>query len=78
MENLLPGVPLVESPFASQFFSAPGIAPETRRIALDLDLGLYVRDVRAVLVYVELSLRPGLQPGDVEVAAGHTRTALSP
>ena len=35
-ENLLPGVPSVESPFFTQIFEAEGVDPEIRRIARDL------------------------------------------
>jgi hypothetical protein len=39
--NPLPGVPLIESPFFSRVFSAPGIDPELRRIAIDLHVKGY-------------------------------------
>ena len=41
MKNLLPGVPLVESPFASKIFSSSDIDDQTRRIATDLALKGY-------------------------------------
>lgn len=41
MKNLLPGVPLIESPFVQKIFDAPDIEPETRRIALDLAIKGY-------------------------------------
>lgn len=41
MTNLLPGVPLIESPFASRSFETPDTDPELRRIAADLSLKGY-------------------------------------
>lgn len=46
--NALPGVPHVESPFCTRLFDAPGIDPETRRIALQL-----ARDGYAVIDFPE-------------------------
>jgi hypothetical protein len=39
--RLLPGVPLVESPFASGIFDTPDTDPELRRIAMDLSVKGY-------------------------------------
>jgi hypothetical protein len=62
MKNLLPGVPFVESPFASQIFSDADMDAQHRRIAMDLSLKGY-----AILDFPD---------PDVEVKADAIQAAL--
>ena len=62
MKNLLPGVPFVESPFASRIFSDPDINAEHRRIAMDLSLKGY-----AILDFPD---------PDIQIKAGAIKAAL--